>query len=1022
MPSDLKHVLSFQTTDGNALGRRFAESLSAAAGFPGGGLVDVVNNQEHVQISPVVYVSQSVIFAAFFRALGLPEDNVEQDVDRLFKKYGSVMITEAMNDLEIVMMTLHERPREFNINLEGEIEAYAKEYFDGREVAEFKGGNALHVGVHPKFTRDRVFTTFKVFRETLALDLEPGADFIDAARAFLQSEITWISARPRTLGVFKSWSRRVFFMALDLGFPTGADIQAALLEMNPDFRGVRVLLTEAFYRGAFNVGNYDKMVTVKTACRGLYGALPRDVLAYIADFIPINQCHGPGGISKGAYERFDKILMSRHKLFLEVFFFFMWFHGGLPHPGDGEYWDLYAHMLEDPDRAYDWCWIPRHTVSPEWVSSQFGSGGPGPRRRFVTPEGEGIISVITETAPGVPHNLFLSSYTDKTPEDWNAAGFEFSPGTPAGPLVRGTADSVGLREITLTDKPGLSVSMVDPVNVLDFKTLCPSILAFTFFMEEFLAHRNQAGDDMGEHPVALRGAYQAYRKGDSHPCFNENLELTPVPRLSCSGCGNDVWPSDTLGHCGRCGLNLPTRVVDMMVGPDGEVLNKDPTTRFVDVELCVQLVMAFPWDLRFTTAPVSGFSFGSNSALVAPRDDQIDDHVALRLPSSMDLFRRIFADLNLDACDFLNGDRLFPQEEFHATENLLMVRADYGAPFQWVWTYPPGVSRKVVQQTQVIFPPDESDGPVDLSLLGWDASRLASGNCPAWFSNKFSPDRWRLNFFNLLHPVLSPTWCGFVDRLNQIPRVHGPGGTKLYDMKPEPDLIVEEAMRDLLVTYIPEGFLAFGVRDQLHVTHPGPQPFDVYNVNLAPRSVPGMWLRRMRRTCPELHTIMVHYKFRTTGRGINVFPVVPLVELMAGTDTHMIGEGLVVNSNDGERPLLHVYTTSQDVFTELQRVRHKSVARLTGGAPGETMDPFVDLKSVFRVLHYHGQPLHVYLGGKPSSALWRVDKDEAAKDKVRCTIPPRSLVVSSQAPPHSLVAVSMYANKAFSRYMKLVCS
>ena len=120
-----------------------------------------------------------------------------------------------------------------------------------------------------------------------------------------------------------------------------------------------------------------------------------------------------------------------------------------------------------------------------------------------------------------------------------------------------------------------------------------------------------------------------------------------------------------------------------------------------------------------------------------------------------------------------------------------------------------------------------------------------------------------------------------------------------------------------------------------------------------------------------------NYRFRTTGRGINVFPVVPLVELMAGTDTHMIGEGLVVNSNDGERPLLHVYTTSQDVFTELQRVRHKSVARLTGGAPGETMDPFVDLKSVFRVLHYHGQPLHVYLGGKPSSALWRVDKDEA---------------------------------------------
>ena len=53
------------------------------------------------------------------RALGLPEDNVEQDVDRLFKKYGSVMITEAMNDLEIVMMTLHARPREFNVNLEG---------------------------------------------------------------------------------------------------------------------------------------------------------------------------------------------------------------------------------------------------------------------------------------------------------------------------------------------------------------------------------------------------------------------------------------------------------------------------------------------------------------------------------------------------------------------------------------------------------------------------------------------------------------------------------------------------------------------------------------------------------------------------------------------------------------------------------------------------------------------------------------------------------------------------------------
>lgn len=1017
MPLDLTHVLSFQTASGAELGRQGAEAIAAAAGYPDGGIAALVDDLEYVRISPVVYVSQNVVFAAFFRALGLSEDNVEADVDRLFKKHGAAVITKTLNALMAAVMSLHERPREFNINLDGEAEAYATEYFAGRVVSEFKCGDVMHVGVHPKFVRSRVFTTFKIFRDTLARDMYPDADLIDAARAFLQSEPTWVALRPRTLGVFKTWSRRDFFPALDLGFPTESDIQAALLEMNPDFRGERVLLTEAFHRGAFNLGNYDKMVTLKTACRGLYGALPKDVLAYIADFIPIEKSHGPGGIDKGAYQRFDKLLMTRHKVFLEVFFFFMWFRGGLPDAGDGECWDLYAHMLGDPERALDWNWTTKLTVTPKWVKSQFESVGPGRGRLFT--KRNTVMSVITKTAPGVGHSLFLPSFADKSPDDWKAAGYEFAPGTIGGPLVRGSPTCIALRELTIADIPGLGVSMPDTENVLDFNVLDPDLMAFTFFMEEFLARRHQANDRVGEHPAAIRGFYRAYKKGDPLPVFNEIVELTPVPRLSCSGCGHDLWSSHDLGRCGQCGFHLPPRVVDVRLDPEGKILQSWPRSRVSDVELRERSIMVFPWDRRFTTAMITedGYVYRSNSVLVAPNDDP-RGRSALQLSFDEDLFRRIFADLNLGAYDFLNGDRLFDTDDFHTISNLMITRANHGASFQWVSTYGSRLMHQVVEQTEVIYPPDEDDGPVELSLLGWDSGRLAAGDCPAWFSNQFSPDRWRLNYLNLLYPVLSPRWCGFIDRMNQVPRLHGRGGTKLYDMKHEADLVVEEAMRDLLVIHIPAGWLV-GVRDQLHVVHPGPRTFDVYNVDLDQRTVPGMWLRRMQRTHPELHTIMVYDTLRTTGEGIHMFPVVPLLDMYSWTHRG-IGDRLVLNNNNGAQPLLHIYTTSQDVFTELRRVRGKSVARLSGGAPGETMDPFVDLRSVFRVLHYHGQPLHVYLGG--ASTLWRVDKDEAAKDKVRCTIPPRSLVMTAQTSDHAVRAVSMHANRTFSRYMKLVCS
>lgn len=1028
MPCDLTHVLSFLTDTGAERGRQAAEALAAAAGYPDGGIAALVDDLEYVRISPVVYVSQNVVFATFFRALGLSEDRVEGDVDRLFKKHGAAVIAKTLNALMVVVMSLHERPREFNINLEGEVEAYATEYFEGRVVSEFKCGDVMHVGVHPKFVRSRVFTTFKNFRETLARGMDPDADLIDAARAFLQSEPTWVAVRPRTLGVFKTWSRRDFFVALDLGFPTGADVQAALVEMNPDFRGERVLLTEGFRRGAFNIGNYEKMVTVRTACRGLYGALPKDVLAYITDFIPIEQWHGSSGICKDAYQRFDKLLMTRHKVFLEVFFFFMWFRGGLPDAGDGECWDLYAHMLEEPERALDWTWTTKLNVTPKWVKSQFESVGPGRGRLFT--ESDTVMSVTTKTAPGVGHGLFLPSFADKSLDDWKEAGYEFAPGKLGGPLVRGSPNCIALREMTIDDVPGLGVSMPDTENGLDFNMLDPDLVAFTFFMEEFLARRHQANDRVGEHPAAIRGFYRAYKKGNLHPVFNEIVELTPVARLSCSGCGHDLWSSHDLGRCGQCGFHLPPRVVDLRLDPDGKILQSWPRSRVSDVELRERSIMVFPWDRRYMTAMFAdtevGYAYRSNSVLVAPNDDP-RGRSALQLPFDGDLFRRIFADLNLSAYDYLNGDRLFGTEDFQTISNLMITRANYGAPFQWVSTYGSTVMHQVVDQTEVIYPPDEDDGPVPLSLLGWDSGRLAAGGCPAWFSNQFSPDRWRLNYLNLLYPVLSPRWCEIIERMNQVPRLHGPGGTKLYDMKHEADLVVEEAMRDLMVIHIPAGWL-LGVRDQIHVVHPGPRTFDVYNVDLDQGTVPGMWLRRMQRTLPELHTIMVYDTLSTTGQGIHMFPVVPLLDMWS--DHRAIGDRLVFNNNNGAQHLLHIYTTSPDVFTELRRVQGKSVARLSGSAPGETMDPFVDLRSVFRVLHYHGQPLHVYLGGRVpgppgwryAPALWRVDKDEAAKDNVRCTIPPRSLVMSAQTSDHAVRAVSMHANRTFSRYMKLVCS